>query len=331
MAVRKRGKQWVADFYVNDRRIRRAAPSRKLAEAIERQEKAAEFRGELNAIVDRDMCLLDFIKKYQKLVSPTKTESTQTRDGYMFAHIKSHFGDPLLQRITPEQVETYKANRGTEVKHSTVNRELDLLKGLLTQAVTWGYLKVSPAVLLRRYKVNVVEPRFFTLDEGKRLIQAAHGQMKTFLTVALHTGLRKGELFALRWQDINFKRAELRVRKSKGKRFRVIPLNAVATKMLHPHPRHINSNFVFHNADGSCWKDVRGSLKGALERAGLPKIRVHDLRHSFVSNLVMAGVDIRTVKELAGHRDITTTMKYAHLEPGALRVSVAMLERSNDA
>ena len=128
------------------------------------------------------------------------------------------------------------------------------------------------------------------------------------------------------WNDIDFEREELRVRRSKGKRFRVIPLNDLALQALQEHPRHIASNVVFHNPDGSCWKDVRGSFCATLRKAGLPRIRIHDLRHSFVSNLVMAGEDLRTVQELAGHRSITTTMKYAHLAPGRLKGSVSKLK-----
>jgi site-specific recombinase XerD len=116
------------------------------------------------------------------------------------------------------------------------------------------------------------------------------------------------------------------VRRSKGKRFRVIPLNDLVLQALREHPRHITSQTVFHNPDGSYWKDVRGGFNATLTKAGLPRIRIHDMRHSFVSNLVMAGEDLRTVQELAGHRSITTTMNYAHLAPGRLKNSVAKLK-----
>ena len=74
---------------------------------------------------------------------------------------------------------------------------------------------------------------------------------------------------------------------------------------------------------------MRGSFNATLTKAGLPRIRIHDLRHSFISNLVMTGEDLRTVQELAGHRSITTTMRYAHLAPGRLKKSVANLKWSS--
>lgn len=168
--------------------------------------------------------------------------------------------------------------------------------------------------------------------EGRALMDAAEGQMRTFIVTALNTGLRKGELFALTWKDIDFEREELRVRRSKGKRFRVIPLNDLVLQALREHPRHITSSVLFHNPDGSGWKDIRGSFNATLTKAGLPPIRIHDLRHSFFSNLVMAGEDLRTVQELAGHRSITATMRYAHLSPGRLKESVTKLKwRSGSA
>lgn len=329
MAVYKRGDSWVADFRIGGRRgrrVRKSAPTRELAQALEREEKVAEFRGETGILAAEDIDLFIFIKKYQDLISPTKSSSTRTRDTYTFTHIRNHFGDRPLRSITPEQIEAYKAHRARHVKLSTVNRELDLLKGLLNQAGQWGYLRTSPATHVRRFKIDLREPVFLSAEEGRRLSAVATGQMKTFIVVALNTGLRKDELFALKWSDIDFAKAELRVRKSKGKRFRVVPLNHTAVGALQTQPRHINSPLVFHNSDGSPWKDVRGSFQAALARANLPKIRLHDLRHSFVSNLVAAGVDLRTVQELAGHRSIQTTMNYAHLRPGALKDGVAVLE-----
>ena len=150
--------------------------------------------------------------------------------------------------------------------------------------------------------------------------------MKGFIAVGLNAGLRKGELFRLTWGDIDFDRMELRVRENtKGKRFRVIPINEVLFEILRRHPRHFKSPYVFHNRDGSQWHDVRRSFESTLSKAGLPRIRIHDMKHTFVSNLFMAGVDSRAIQELAGHRDIRTTMKYAHLAPGHLKNSVEKL------
>ena len=145
------------------------------------------------------------------------------------------------------------------------------------------------------------------------------------IVLGMNTGLRKGELFNLRWSDLDFETKQITVRKAKGRRFRSVPMNRSASEILLTHPRHKISAHIFHNPDGSPWKDIQGSFNAALARAGLPRIRIHDLRHSFVSNLVMAGVDLRTVQELAGHRSISTTIKYAHLAPRRLSAAVEEL------
>ena len=329
MAVYKKGKRWVVDFYLggrSGRRVRRSAPTRKLAEAVEHDAKLRELRSELGADEIRRSTLQIFVQQYVALHTPTKTTSSQSRDHFIAKHILNFFGNPPLSRIRREDIERYMSTRSKAVSKSTVNRELDLLKSLFNRAVEWSYLKTSPAVGVKKYRLDEKEPRFLTPAEGHALMQAAEGQMRTFIVTALNTGLRKGELFALTWKDIDFEREELRVRRSKGKRFRVIPLNDLVLQALREHPRHITSQTVFHNPDGSYWKDVRGGFNATLTKAGLPRIRIHDMRHSFVSNLVMAGEDLRTVQELAGHRSITTTMNYAHLAPGRLKNSVAKLK-----
>jgi len=328
MSVYKRREVWVADFYLGGRkgrRVRRAAPTKELAEAIERDGKVRELKGELGADQTEDISLLDFIKKYIELYSPTKSDSSRTRDGYTIAHVKRFFRNPLLRNITRERIEKYMSSRSRIVSKSTVNTELDLVKSLLNRAVDWGYLRTSPAAGVKKYRLDEVEPNFLTPEEGMRLIEAAVGQMKTFIVVGLNTGMRKGEMFQLKWADIDFRGKELRVRKSKGRRFRLVPMNESLYHALRKHPRHITSPYVFHNSNGTHWHDIRHSFNSALDRAGLPRVRIHDLRHSFVSALMAAGEDPRRVQELAGHRDIRTTMKYAHLRPNQLRESVEKL------
>ncbi|MBK34141.1 MAG: hypothetical protein CME26_01260 [Gemmatimonadetes bacterium] len=182
---------------------------------------------------------------------------------------------------------------------------------------------------MRRVKllrVDTYEPVFLTVAEGERLIAAAEGQMCTLLTLALHTGLRRMELFNLQWADVDMEREEIVVRRAKSRKYRRVPVNSVVVAALRGHPRHIRSSHVFHREDGGPWRDVRKRLWAALDKAGLPRVRLHDLRHSFASNLVAAGVDLRNVKELVGHSSLEMTLRYSHLTPGRLRASVAALE-----
>jgi len=117
------------------------------------------------------------------------------------------------------------------------------------------------------------------------------------------------------------------IAKSKGKRFSVLPMTNDLHQALAEHPRHSKSPFVFHRKDGSPFKEVCTAFKFALEQAGLPSMRIHDLRHSFVTNLFLAEpvIDVRRIQELARHKDVRTTMNYAHVWQEFLREAIDRL------
>ena len=269
-----------------------------------------------------------FVKKYLRDFSPNKSASTRLRDDYTLKHLNESFFGRLLTKITSHDVEAYKSRRLKKVSASTVNRELSLLKSILTRAVEWGYLIKSPAKSVKLYKIPKRKPNFLTWDEAKRVIETAEGQMKVFIAIGVHTGLRKVEILSLKWDDISFERRELKVI-GKGGDEEVIPLTNTLYDILHQHPRHIKSNLVLYAPSGGQWKDLRGGFKKALNKAGIDRhIRIHDLRHTFVSNLFEAGAgkDPRSVMDLARHKDINTTMQYAHTTKGRLRDSIEMLD-----
>ena len=148
--------------------------------------------------------------------------------------------------------------------------------------------------------------------------------------------MRKSELFHLEWSDVDFRKRTITVSNktdrdtgeewhTKNYEYRVIPMNDSLYEVLRRQPRHISSSSVFCNPDGTRFHDIRAGFETALREAGLDHIPIHALRHTFASNLVMSGVDIRTVQKLLGHKDIKTTMRYAHLAPDHLRSAVENL------
>jgi integrase len=328
--VYKRGKTWVIDYYdpILLKRIRKAVGPKKVdakAELNEALNRSYKGQAGIEEIEDVSFTIFgdEYLAKYSK---PTKTESTYKNEKLVIdVQLKSFFGDTPLSAITAKRIEEFKALRRETVKASTVNRQLDVIKSMMARAVEWGRLATNPAKGVRKFKVDVTAPRFLTLSEGAALIEAAEGQMKGFVVTALNTGLRKSELFRLTWSNVDFERRQILVEQTKGKRFRAIPMNKLLTNTLSRHPHHITSDYVFHNSKGKPWRDTRKSFSATYEKAGLPHVTIHGLRHTFISNLVMAGEDLRTVQELAGHRDINTTMRYAHLAPGHLKASVERL------
>lgn len=145
--------------------------------------------------------------------------------------------------------------------------------------------------------------------------------MHPMILLSINTGVRQGELFSMCWEDINFNTRTLRIRgtNAKSHQTRFIPLNSEAIETLNTWQKQnggINTGLIFHSTvTGEEFDNVRKAWDGIKELAGIENFRWHDMRHHFASMLVMAGVDLNTVRELLGHSDIKTTLRYAHLAP----------------
>ena len=145
----------------------------------------------------------------------------------------------------------------------------------------------------------------------------------------MNTGLRRGELFNLRWCDVDFDHRNLTVAGSYSKtgKTRHIPLNDEAFEVLQQWGSQTGQKpeLVFAGKSGSRLTDIKKSWSKLLQDAGIENFRWHDLRHHFASKLVMASVDLNTVRELLGHSSLDMTLRYAHLAPEHKAAAVAVL------
>jgi len=197
---------------------------------------------------------------------------------------------------------------------------------MFSHAIGWGYLKRHPMDGVKELRVPERPPAFFTLEQLDKLLAACDRQyLYTFIVLGAFTGMRKGEMFKLAWDDVDLRRKEITIHETKNNEYRIIPMNELVEDALKKHPRHITSNLVLARPDGKPYHDLSVAFNSLMEKARLPRIRIHDLRHSFASNLVIAGVPLNVVMELMGQKDITTTMIYAHLAPNAKRAAVDTL------
>lgn len=160
-------------------------------------------------------------------------------------------------------------------------------------------------------------------DEMKRLLFAIDSDTnldaRAILKIALYTGLRRGEIFGLRWQDIDFDNNVIHLPKTKSGDKKEIPMNPQVRAVLEAH--HKTSEYVFPGEDGGQRVTIQKALRRIRKAAGLPDDfrPLHGLRHAYASRLVSAGVDLFTVSQLLTHGSTTVTKRYAHLAPGALR------------
>lgn len=255
-------------------------------------------------------------------------------------HLVPFFGDADLRAITVELVEQYKA---AQVKASappkSINNRLGVLGSMFTAAVRWKYADLNPVHEVRPMKVPDAVISFWTPDQSEAFLAAAlrvRPGWHPFFLCALRTGLRLGELVALQWGDLDLVKGQVHVRRSwthgklgtpKSGRSRIVPASPELVEAFKAH-RHLNGDLVFCKPEGGYLdrNKVKHPFWTCTRAAGLPEIRIHDLRHTFASQLVMRGVPLNAVKELLGHATIEMTMRYAHLAPGASSAYVALLD-----
>ena len=272
-----------------------------------------------------------------------KPSTVESKEMILRLHLKPFFGDKKLGQIKARDIERYKAVKykdGKGLSKKTINEHLTVLRKLLSVAIEWEFLDHLP--LTKRMKAAKPEFDFLDFDEADRLIDATDTEPKwrPFVTVALKTGMRTGELLALRWQDVDLVAKKIHVRKNyvlgkvdtpKSGKSRTIDLcDDALTALREQRPSTLRGELVFSTDRGKHLTKnmVRRPLARACRRAGLRNVGMRVLRHTFASHLVMQGVSLKVVQELLGHSDIRTTMIYAHLSPSVLRDAVKLLDRN---
>jgi integrase len=169
--------------------------------------------------------------------------------------------------------------------------------------------------------------RFISKEECQSLIAICDSHLQPIVITALNTGMRKGEVLNLRWENVDLRHGFILLSKTKNGERREIPINNTLRGILQGLTRRLDTHYVFYEpANGKPYKDVRRSFKTALRRTGITDFHFHDLRHTFASHLVMAGVDLTTVSRLLGHKDIKMTLRYAHLAPAHMTKAVDILD-----
>ena len=168
--------------------------------------------------------------------------------------------------------------------------------------------------------------RFLSKEECRALLDTCKEHLNVIVTFAMNTGCRKGEILSLKWDNVDLKHGFIRLDKTKNGERRDIPINDDLKGTLQGITRRLDIPYVFFDsATGRPFQDVKRSFNTACRKAGITDFHFHDLRHTFASHLIMAGVDITTVSKLLGHKSLTMTLRYAHLAPNHLQNAVNML------
>ncbi len=328
MGIFKRGENWYISFWFKGERIKESiGPSRRIAEAVIAKRKAEIAE---NKYLDKRKELPpvkfhDFAVEYLKWAEVNHKPSSRVRELSNMRTLERGFGEKNIHEITTWSIEQWKVKRKAAVKASSINRELATLKSMLNKAVEWGKLKEAPrkVKLLKGVKERL---RYLMPDEVQRLISNCSAHLKPIVIVAIHTGMRKSEFLNLRWNQIDLEKGIITLTDTKNDQRRYVPLDETVKSTLSGMER--KGEFVFRGKkDGRPLVWIELSFHNAVEKSGIEDFKIHDMRHTFASNLVMAGIDLMTVKELLGHKSIEMTMRYAHLAPEHKMRAVNILDQ----
>lgn len=330
MAVYRKGKNYFIDFYVNGRRKRESiGESKKLAEIVFKKRKVEVAEGKFLDIKKQEKIKFeDFADEYLRMHSVQN--KSYREDVNNIKILKRFFGGRYLNEITALDVEKYKAERIKTVKPATVNRGLAVLRSMYNRAIEWKKIKENPCNTVRLFKENNQRLRYLEQAEINKLLDNCSGNLKGIVTVAVFTGMRRGEILNLKWTDCDFQRDVIRLTDTKNDEIRAIPMNEQIKTALIRIRRHPTSPYIFCKCDGSPYGDVDKSFFTALKKSDIIEFHFHDLRHTFASQLVMSGVDLNTVRELMGHKSLAMTLRYSHLSSDHKRRAVDILGQRMD-
>ena len=361
--IYKRGRVWYLDIYVSGRRIRRrVGASKKIAQLALQDAQVKAARDEFG-FAKNDIGVATFFERFLDYSRANHQNATTNRYRAVIDHFSAFLKEQypnigFVSQIKSEVIDRYKVARkeawvnpnGDEVESDddltqytrkgarahTINFEVGTLKTVFNVALKWGYLKENPTKTIQKLKVNdAKEVRFLSREECQRLLETCPDDLRPIYFTFLNSGMRKAELENLEWSDTDFRRRKIRIRRKENWQpktgEREVPINQPLFELLQElkekNDSGLKSKFVFPHRDGGRIRiKLRERLIQIAKQAGIEGLtKLHTLRHTFASHLVMSGVDLPTVKKLMGHSDIQTTMIYAHLAPDHLQEAVDRL------
>jgi len=336
-----------ADFYViktngkRERITKRKFMTRAMAEQYIRHVKHEADEGRYFGRRSlKPYTIAELWKKYSPVAERDK-KSYKSDEGRA-VYILDHLGDIHARDITQRDIEAYRTKRLSEntrfkkpPAYSTLNRELEQIKRMLNWAVECEYIQSNPIAHVKRLPENNVRDVVVTEEQFKELCEHADDHLRPILVTAYDTGMRLGEILALKWPQVNLrqKRIQLGQKDTKTKEPRTIVLTDRVKEALDDLPRSIRKDdYVFiNNRTGEPYSDIRKPFLKAREAAKLKQVRFHDLRRSFVTNARKRGVPESVVMRMSGHRTRSVFDRYNIISEEDLREAVGKIEQGRES
>jgi integrase len=338
MPVQKRGDRWHYAFCIRGVRYRGAIPEARTKFQAEKAE--TKLRQEVyDGRFGRPTGEKDFGMFVEEVYKPWARENKRSFDNNekyklpMICESKSLKGKTFAQ-ISPLLIEKYKKERResklkdeTTRRPSTINRELQILSRIFSLAIRYGVTVKNPCTEVSLLPENNKRVRYLFDDEEHRLLSVLtgpRGHLLPLVILAIGTGMRRGDLFNLTWERIDFQRGLIYVPNSKTGRNYSVPMNEDVKAILQQ-IRTVTrgGGYVFINPDTAMpYTDIKKAFATACRLAGIDNLHWHDLRHTFGTRLAEAGFSEATIADLMGHSDPQTTRRYTHATDRAKRAAV---------
>jgi len=309
--VYQRGKVWWIRYRFNGQLIRKSIGyDKRLAEEALMAIKGDIVRGEHRLRRNGDKRLFkEMVQEYLD----EKVKRSLDRDRESFKNLLPEFQHKALHTITRQDIEKYIRKRKAKVSGTTINRELALLSHIFNIAIEKGYCDRNPVKGIKRLKEAPWRHRFvFSEHEIRQLIENAAPHLKLILMLAFGTGLRKGDLLNLKWEDIDFNHGIITCIMQKTGDPVEIPMLPIIRQTLERMKVISNDSPYIFNLNGQKIGDIKTAFKAALRRSELSKkgYRFHDIRRTFATMLYNRGVHLTKIQRLLGHKSVLTTERY---------------------
>ena len=269
----------------------------------------------------------NLLDRYQSEVLPKKKAKGQLGQLKWW---KDQLGDRKLKSFYPALISTYKEKliqepserTGRKRTAATVNRYLALLSHVFTIAVKeWEWMAVNPVMQISKPKESRGRTRFLSDKEREKLLNACRSSESVFLfvivTLALSTGMRKGEILGMKWENVDLNKKRITLVETKNGETRVVPLVGKAYELiLHVYLKQEpeEDSLIFSSPKNPAQPiNIRTAWETALKKSSVSNFRFHDLRHSTASYLAMSGATLLEIADILGHKILQMVKRYSHL------------------
>jgi len=335
IAVKRRGREGI--FYARYRFLgERLHYSLGTADAAEADKLVERIKHEIALGIHKplkQMIFENLVKEYLSWAKLHNAESSYIRNDLNSRYVLAYFHGQRIDRLCLRDGEEFQKLRlegkilipGVSKKKSyskaSVNREARFLISMFNRAVAWDWLDKNPFQYLKLFRETLRE-RYVRTDEWPVLLSVCQSELRSIVIFARFTGMRLGEILNCQWHDVAWDQNHIHVPKTKTNVPRIVPLNPLVKTILEANRKSATSEYLFPCPfpDRESW--VKHGFITARNKAGIADLRFNDLRHTFASDMISAGVSMGALMKLMGHKTITTTMRYAHLYPEHIREAI---------